>query len=149
MRIGLRRSARAPRGVAPWSAFLRDQSGPQGEAHQSWDVENVQACHQLCAMVFDGFVADVQDRSDGLGGLAFGQQLQDLALTRGQLFERAVRAGDLLQGELFEELKAIVWCGIVHSFFPFFAVWFCNRCRTGLVPHPPVPLGIGTFRRAQ
>jgi hypothetical protein len=31
-------------------------------------------------MVFHGFIADFQDRSDGFGGLAFGQQLKDLAL---------------------------------------------------------------------
>src|ERR1019366_7605593 len=88
-----------------WCSELRaNQSGPHGEAHQSRDVEDLQGFHQLCAMVFKGLVADFENRSDGLGGLALGQQLEDLALARGQLLERSNRAGDLLQRELLEEL---------------------------------------------
>ena len=89
------------------SGFLRDHSGPHGEAHQSRDVENVQGGHQLCAMVFDGLVADFQDRSDGLGGLAFGQQLEDLALARGQLLERAVERAICCRGNFLRNWLAI------------------------------------------
>jgi hypothetical protein len=57
-------------------------------------------------MVFDRFLADFQDQSDCLSGLAFGQQLENFALERGQLLERAGEVGDLLQGEFLEEPAA-------------------------------------------
>ena len=54
-------------------------------------------------MVFDGFVAELQDQSDGLGGLALGQQLEDLALARGQPLKWTGAVVDLLQGKFLEE----------------------------------------------
>jgi hypothetical protein len=41
------------------SAFLRNQSNPQGEPHQTRNVMHVQAIHQFHAMVFHGFGADL------------------------------------------------------------------------------------------
>src|SRR5947207_3184954 len=77
-----------------WSGLHTNQSSAQSETHESRDIENVQARHQFRAMVFDGFVADFQNQSDGFGGLAFGQQLEDLELARGNcssgLAERAI-----------------------------------------------------------
>ena len=56
---------------------------------------DVQAVHKLHAMVFDGLGADLQDRGDLLGVLAFGDELEDFALPDRQLFERAFLAGYL------------------------------------------------------
>ena len=48
---------------------------------------HVQAVHQLPAMVFDGFGADLQDFGDAFGVLAFGNQLENLPLPARQLLE--------------------------------------------------------------
>lgn len=40
---------------------------------------HVQAFHQLHAMVFDGLGTDLQEVADFLGGLAFGDQSENLA----------------------------------------------------------------------
>jgi hypothetical protein len=60
--------------------FLRNQSDPQSETHQARNIMNVQAAHQFHAVVFDGLGTDFQDFGDALGVLAFGNQLENLAL---------------------------------------------------------------------
>src|ERR1017187_2951075 len=56
-------------------------------------------------MVFDGLGADLQDFSDAFGVLAFGNQLENLALPARQLFERAFPVGDPIQRKFFEESR--------------------------------------------
>ena len=53
--------------------------------------------HQLHAVVFDGLGAHLEGESDALGGLALGNELEDLALTLSQLPDRAAGTGDLVQ----------------------------------------------------
>ena len=64
---------------------------------------NIQAIHQLHAMVFDGLGADFQDVADLFGVLTFSDELEDFALTPRQLFERAVRARNRLTWKFFGE----------------------------------------------
>ena len=65
--------------------------------HQGWNVMQVQARHQLHAMVFNGLGADLQHLGDLLGVLAFGNEPENLALPGGQLFERAFLVGDSIR----------------------------------------------------
>ena len=64
---------------------------------------NVQAVHQLHAMVFDGLGADLQGYGGLFGVLAFSNELEDLALAACQLFERAFPVSNRLQRNSFEE----------------------------------------------
>ena len=66
---------------------------------------NVQAVHQLHAMVLDGLWADLQDRGDLLGVLAFGDELKDFTLPARQRFERAFLVGNPFQRKPFEESR--------------------------------------------
>jgi hypothetical protein len=56
-------------------------------------------------MVFDGLGADLQDLGDLFGVLAFGNELEDLALTPRLLFERAFPVSNRLEGKFFEESR--------------------------------------------
>jgi len=87
--------------LAP-SAFLRNQSDPQSESNQSRNIVNVQAVHQLHAMVFHGLGADLEDFGGLLGVPAFGDELEDFALPVRQLFERAFLVGDPIHRKLFQ-----------------------------------------------
>ena len=62
---------------------------------------NLQAVHQLHAMVFDGLGADLQDLADLFGILAFGDELENFALPARQVFERAFPVGNRLPGNVF------------------------------------------------
>ena len=66
---------------------------------------DVQAVHKLHAMVFDGLWADLQERGDLLGVLAFGNQLENFALPDRQLFERVFPVGDRMQRKPFQEWR--------------------------------------------
>ena len=55
---------------------------------------HVQTIHQLHAMIFDGLGTDLQDFGNLLGGLALGDQQQNLALPAGQLIHRGLRVND-------------------------------------------------------
>ena len=70
---------------------------------------NLQAVHQLHAMVFDGLGADLQDLGDLFGVLAFGDELEDLALPAGQLFERAFPVSNRLRGNFLRSRVEISW----------------------------------------
>src|SRR5580658_7657619 len=79
------------------SAFLRNEADAQGQAHQTRHIMDVEAAHQLDAMVFDGLGADLEDVGDAFGILAFGNELENFALAGCQLFERAFPDGDSFQ----------------------------------------------------
>src|ERR1043166_7844527 len=64
----------------PESGFLRNQTDPQGETHQAGNVMDVEAIHQLHAMVFDGLGTELEHFGDALGVLAFSDELEHLAL---------------------------------------------------------------------
>jgi hypothetical protein len=51
------------------SVFLGNQPHPQREAHQARHVVDIQAIHQLHAMVFHGLEADLQEFNDAFGVL--------------------------------------------------------------------------------
>ena len=55
---------------------------------------NVQAAHQFHAVVFDGLGTDLQEFGDAFGVLAFSDELENLALTPRQLFERGFPVGN-------------------------------------------------------
>jgi hypothetical protein len=82
--------------------FLWNQSDAQGKTHESWNVMNIQAGHQLHAMVFDGLGADLQDFGDLFCVLALGDELEDFALSSRQLLERTFPVGDSFQGKFLE-----------------------------------------------
>src|SRR2546426_9841301 len=65
-----------------------DDSDSNGIPHQAGDVVNPQAVHQLFAMSFDCFDADVENACNVLGAFSFTDQLQDFALTRSELLFR-------------------------------------------------------------
>jgi hypothetical protein len=85
--------------------FLRKQSDLHGKAHQAWNIMNLQAVHQLHAMVFDGLGADLQDLGYLFGVLAFGDELENLALTPRQLVEWAFPVSKRFQGKFFEKSR--------------------------------------------
>ena len=58
---------------------------------------NVQAAHKLHAVVFDGLGADLLDRGDVLGVLAFGDELENFTLPARQLFKWTAPAGDFMR----------------------------------------------------
>ena len=64
----------------------------------------IQAGHQLHAMVFNGLGADVEKVGDLLRILAFGDELKNLALATRQLFERAFRVVEFICRSFFEKL---------------------------------------------
>lgn len=66
---------------------------------------HVQAIHQFHAMIFNRLGADLQDVADLLGGLAFGDELEHLALPARQLIERAFASGGSIRGKLLVELR--------------------------------------------
>src|SRR3989442_2986970 len=61
-----------------------DQAFPDGVADQTGDVVDVQLLHDARAVKLSGFGGDREQRGDLLGRFAFGHELRDLALTRGQ-----------------------------------------------------------------
>ena len=63
------------------SALPRNEAGPQCESHQGRNIMDMQAIHQLYAMVFDGLGTDFQDVADLFGVLTFSDELEDFALT--------------------------------------------------------------------
>ena len=65
----------------------------------------VQARHQLHAMVFDGLGANLQRLGDLLGVLAFGNKPENLALPNCQLFERAFLVNTSIPSGIFEEAR--------------------------------------------
>jgi hypothetical protein len=86
--------------LSPRSGCVRIPARPTpfaGRSGPARDVEDVELLHQLHPVVFDRLGAELEDERDGLGGLALGNELEDLALPLGQLFDRAAGAGDLLQ----------------------------------------------------
>ena len=86
------------------SGFLRNQARSQGEPDQTWNIIDVEVLHQLHTVVFHRLGTDLEGQSDGLGGLALGNELEDLALPRSQPLDRAAGMGDSLQGEVFAQL---------------------------------------------
>jgi hypothetical protein len=85
--------------------LLRKQSDLHGKAHQAWNIMNLQAVHQLHAVVFDGLGADLQDLGYLFGVLAFGDELKNLALTPRQLVEWAFPVSNRFQGKFFEKSR--------------------------------------------
>src|SRR2546426_9024970 len=61
-----------------------DQAFPDGVADETGDVVDVQLLHDTRAVKLGGFRGDPGQRRDPLGRFAFGHELGDLALTRGQ-----------------------------------------------------------------
>src|SRR3989440_12923780 len=61
-----------------------DQAFPDGVADQTGDVVDVQLLHDARAVKLGGFGGYREQRGDLLGRFAFGHELRDLALTRGQ-----------------------------------------------------------------
>src|SRR5437764_839433 len=59
-----------------------DQAALDGVAHQPGDVVDVELLHDPVAVRLCGLEADAEKTRDRFGGLAFGNQLQDLALAR-------------------------------------------------------------------
>ena len=90
-------------GMRKTSGPLRDQSRAQGKADQTWNVADVQPLHELGPMVLHGLGTDFENQGNGLGGLAFGDQLQDFALSFGQQVERTAGADDLTQGKFLQQ----------------------------------------------
>jgi hypothetical protein len=82
------------------AAFLGDQTDGQGEAHQAGDVMHVEAVHQFHAVVLHRLGADLQHFGDRLRVPAPGDQLQNLTLSAGQLFERALLVAAAVAREL-------------------------------------------------
>jgi len=60
-------------------------------------------------MIFNRLGADLQDVADLLGGLALGDELENLALPARQLIERAFPAGDSIRGK-FNAAAGVVTC---------------------------------------
>src|SRR2546422_848854 len=61
-----------------------NQAFPDGVADETGDVVDVQLLHDTRAVKLGGFGGDREQRGDLLGRFAFGHELRDLALTRGQ-----------------------------------------------------------------
>ena len=62
----------------------RDQTGPHRIADQAGNMANAEPVHKLTAMGFDGLGAEMQEAGNLLGGMPFGNQLEDFALADGQ-----------------------------------------------------------------
>src|SRR5438105_15584369 len=64
------------------SGLKLEQAALDGVAHQPGDLVDVELLHDPVAVRLCGLEADVEKSRDRFGGLAFGNQLQDLALAR-------------------------------------------------------------------
>ena len=64
--------------------LLPDEAGPEGEADQAGDVEDLQAFHHLPAVRLHRLDAQLQPERHLLGRVAFGDELQDLPLPGAQ-----------------------------------------------------------------
>src|SRR5207237_256600 len=69
--------------------FGGNQAGTNRESNQARHVMNVQPRHELEAMRFHGLDADPKRMTNFLRVFSFGDELQDLALARRELFQRA------------------------------------------------------------
>ena len=66
----------------------RHQSHAHGIAHQSGNIVDGELLHHLPAIGVNGFRTDDQMFRDLSATIAFGEQLQDLALAGGEVLER-------------------------------------------------------------
>ncbi len=87
----------------PGADFRGNQAGAERESNQAGDVMDFEPVHELGAMVFNGFGADIEHEADADGGLAFGDELKDLALPFGELVQRALFVGDLVEGNFLRK----------------------------------------------
>src|SRR6266511_5452528 len=58
---------------------------------------DIEACHELRAEGLNGLDAEVEKEGNLCGGLAFGDQLQDFALARGEVRKRVGLRGSTLE----------------------------------------------------
>ena len=77
------------------SRSRRGQPPADGVADEGGRLTDVQLAHELDPVGFDGFDAQAQAPGDLLGRLALGDELQDLALSRGQGVRREVGPGQI------------------------------------------------------
>src|SRR5579862_2052087 len=68
--------------VRPRSWFRTNDSGANRVANETGDVVQAKPPHDLGAVRLDGFHAQVQVARDALGGVTFGDELQNLSLAR-------------------------------------------------------------------
>ena len=92
--------------------FQLDQSVTDGVANQSGDVVDVESLHQLRAVRFDRLDAQVQGVRDLLGGIAFGDHLQNFAVPRRQSIDWLALAADATN-IVIDELLGDRWSQIV------------------------------------
>jgi hypothetical protein len=88
-----------------WIAL--DDPSIDGEMSQACDSANAELLHEISAMFFDGFDADAEIRGSLFVKLAFGDELQHLNFTGGQLL-------DLLPGR---EVSLEIVMGMGNVFF--------------------------------
>ena len=72
------------------------------QAHEAGGIVDTQLLHDFTAVDIEGFGTDAQFLGDLFPGIAFGDELQDLALPGGKLLQRTGRAR--LTGEIGEEV---------------------------------------------
>src|SRR6266446_134119 len=65
-----------------------NQAGPNRESNQTRHIVDIQAGHELKTVGFDCLNTDVEQAGDFLCVFSFGNELQDLALARRELFQR-------------------------------------------------------------
>ena len=68
---------------------MHDQSNANREAHETRQIMDIEAAHDLGPVCLNGLDAEVQPLRNGLARVSFRHQLQDLALTWRQSLERA------------------------------------------------------------
>src|SRR5437899_509258 len=61
-----------------------DESAPDRVADKTGDLVDAELDHEVTAMGLGGLLGDPEDFSDFLGRIAFGHELQDFALSRGE-----------------------------------------------------------------
>jgi hypothetical protein len=70
------------------SAFERDETGANREPRQTGDIVDIESLHEEAAVSLDRLAAEIQTVSNLLGGLPFGDQLENFTLTRAQQLKR-------------------------------------------------------------
>ena len=75
-----------------------DEASFEGVADESGDIADVEAFHDVGAMGFDGFDADVELLGDFFGGTAVADQLEDFFLSscQGRFLARSIVLADVI-----------------------------------------------------
>src|SRR6266567_4828220 len=72
-----------------------DEALPDGVADQARGVVNAELLHEIGSVRLGGLDSDTEEPGDLLRGLAFGHELQDLALARSEMVDRRGRSAQV------------------------------------------------------